>query len=418
MRKFLLAIILFSLFSTRINAQNESYAREILRELCSQQFYGRGYSFDSDKKAANYLINKIKNEGLTPKIQNFPITVNCFEGNAEIVIKKYNLKGGKDFLFNPESKSFYGERNIINFYPQKKKSRKKIDKILSQKDSMFTIIFDTANINKNLITKYLPKIENHNRRISKLEIVPVEKITFQGIATKQNNFTSIKLIKEYTKNTKINIKLDANLKHNYTSQNIITKIDGQIADTFIVITAHYDHIGTMGKNVYFPGAHDNASGAAMLTDLIRHYKSQPLKPYYSMLFIHFSGEEAGLIGSNYYVRNPIEPLNGIKFLINLDMLGSGDDGIMAVNGTVYNNEYQLFNKINKEFNLLKKIDKRPPAPNSDQYFFHKNNVPCIFFYTMGEYKEYHNITDKAENLPMPVYDKIFKLITEFIKNYK
>ena len=418
MRKFLLSIIFLIFLLNQAFGQDQGYARAILQDLCSPQFYGRAYSLKGDKKATEYITQKIKALEFNPQLQYFPITVNCFEGNAEIAIKKHTLKAGKDFLVSPTSKSFYGQRKTINFNPNKKNSIKKINKILSKKDSSYSIIFDTLNASTEIKNKYIPKINNHNRNYSKLEIITTPKITFQGIASKQDNYTTVKIANKLSKKNKINIKLDAELKQSYQSQNIITKIEGQIPDTFIIISAHYDHIGTLGKNTYFPGAHDNGSGTAMLLDLIRHFSQQNIKPYYSIVFINFSGEEVGLVGSEYYVRHPIIPLNKTKFLLNLDMLGSGDDGIMAVNGSIYNKEYQLFVKINQEYQLLKKIDKRGAAANSDHYFFYKKNIPCLFFYTMGQYKEYHNINDKAENLPMPVYDNIFKLITEFIKIYR
>ena len=72
-------------------------------------------------------------------------------------------------------------------------------------------------------------------------------------------------------------------------------------DSFFVFTAHYDHLGTMGASVIFPGAHDNASGVAFLLDLARHFSSTP--PPYSLIFLFLSGEEAGLKGSLYASEN-------------------------------------------------------------------------------------------------------------------
>ncbi len=80
-----------------------------------------------------------------------------------------------------------------------------------------------------------------------------------------------------------------------------------IPDSFLVFSAHYDHLGQMGKDIYFPGANDNASGTSMLLNLAKYYSQN--RPKYSVLFIAFGGEEAGLIGSEYYVKNPLVPLS-------------------------------------------------------------------------------------------------------------
>src|SRR4030095_9120627 len=108
--------------------------------------------------------------------------------------------------------------------------------------------------------------------------------------------------------------------------NVLGMVPGTLyPDSFIVFTAHYDHLGRMGKKALFPGANDNASGSAMIIDLARYYAQPANRPKCSLLFIAFAGEEAGLIGSRYYTENPILPLEQIKFLINLDLMGNGEE---------------------------------------------------------------------------------------------
>ena len=89
----------------------------------------------------------------------------------------------------------------------------------------------------------------------------------------------------------------------------------------------------MGKDVYFPGANDNASGVAMLLNLANYYSKKENQPKCSIAFIAFAGEEAGLLGSKYFSEHPLIPLNKMKFLVNLDLLGTGDEGMMVVNAT-------------------------------------------------------------------------------------
>jgi Zn-dependent M28 family amino/carboxypeptidase len=180
-----------------------------------------------------------------------------------------------------------------------------------------------------------------------------------------------------------------------------------------MFSAHYDHLGRMGKDTYFPGANDNASGCSMLLYLADYFKNHPSK--YNLVFIAFAGEEAGLIGSNYYVQNPLFPLKDIRFLVNLDIMGSGEEGITAVNATLFPKEFELLTRINKKKKYLKAIKSRGPAANSDHYFFTEAGVPAFFIYTMGSNKNYHDVFDKYENLTFSAFENIGNLIIDFVR---
>lgn len=214
--------------------------------------------------------------------------------------------------------------------------------------------------------------------------------------------------------SKINLKVDAELI-NYTAKNVIGNIEGKIADTCIFITAHYDHLGRMGKKTYFPGGNDNASGTSMLLNLMQYFAKKENQPPYTLVFIAFAGEEAGLLGSEYYTNHPSKDLEKIKFLLNLDLMGTGDDGIMVVNGSVFEKEFSLMEKINSEQQLLKTVGKRGKAQNSDHYYFTEKGVPSFFLYTTGGRTAYHDIYDDGPGLPLTKFKEVFKLISTFIK---
>ena len=146
------------------------------------------------------------------------------------------------------------------------------------------------------------------------------------MSTDLSNVTTIDLLKDSFPGEKNHIEVDIENRFfkAFKSQNLCGYVQGtQFPDSFVVFTAHYDHLGAMGKDAYFPGANDNASGVSMLLNLARYYKAHPAK--YSVVFLFFSGEEAGLLGSKYYSEHPLFPLSTIKFLTNLDLLGTGDD---------------------------------------------------------------------------------------------
>jgi Zn-dependent M28 family amino/carboxypeptidase len=183
-------------------------------------------------------------------------------------------------------------------------------------------------------------------------------------------------------------------------------------DSFLVVTAHYDHLGKMGDFAIFPGANDNASGVAMMLDLAKTFSKKP--PKYSVLFIAFAGEEAGLLGSLYYTENPVLPLSKIKFLLNLDLMATGDKGLTAVNGTVHPELFDLLRTCNSIGSYLPVINARGKASNSDHYYFSEKGVPSMFIYLMGDYHQYHDVGDTYEAVTFSKYNEAFLLMKEFL----
>jgi Zn-dependent M28 family amino/carboxypeptidase len=170
----------------------------------------------------------------------------------------------------------------------------------------------------------------------------------------------------------------------------------------------------MGKDVYFPGGNDNASGNAMIISLAEEFLKKPLKKY-NILFVAFAGEEVGLLGSKYMVERSIIPLNEIRFMLNLDIMGSGEEGITVVNSTLFPKEFKALRKLNKKLNAVPLVKPRGPAANSDHYFFTEANVPAFFIYTMGTNKHYHDIFDTYNELSFSAFDKLSMLFEHFIR---
>jgi len=133
-----------------------------------------------------------------------------------------------------------------------------------------------------------------------------------------------------------------------------------------------------------------------------------------MVFLALSAEEPGLLGSQYFTENPIFDLKTIKFLLNIDMAGNGDQGITVVNGTIYREKFDLLQHINNEFHYLKQVKIRGEACNSDHCPFYKKGVPCFFIYTMGGVSFYHDVFDRSETLPLSSFSNYFSLLSKFI----
>ena len=249
--------------------------------------------------------------------------------------------------------------------------------------------------------------------LPKLIIFTEEKKLTHTINTELDDFNSLIFIDSVIQN-KEQLEIEANHHwiENFPCKNIIASVKGKNTDSFIVYSAHYDHLGMQGEAI-FPGASDNASGVSMIMNLATYFAKN--KPNYTTYFILFSGEEAGLLGSNYFTSHPTFAIEKIKMLVNIDIMGNAEKGITVVNGEVYKPQFNLLSSINAENHLLPEIKSRGKAANSDHYFFSEKGIPAIFIYSMGGQGYYHDIYDKAEALQFTHYEKMFTLLLEFGK---
>ena len=121
------------------------------------------------------------------------------------------------------------------------------------------------------------------------------------------------------------------------------------------------------------------------------------------------------MGSKFYVDNPLFPLEDVKFVLNLDILGTGDEGITVVNGVQHKKLFKKLTSINSKQQYLAKVKIRGRAANSDHYWFSQLGIPAFFVYTMGGIKAYHDVYDKSQTLPFSEFDDLYHLLIEFIE---
>ncbi|OFX54771.1 MAG: hypothetical protein A2046_00555 [Bacteroidetes bacterium GWA2_30_7] len=424
MKLLYILVIIYVLLFKIINAQDISYARKIIDELSSEKFHGRGYTFNGDKKAAKYIANQLKENHINPikgnYFQPFKINVNTFSSAIKLQINGVELIPGVDFILSSSSKECKGSYSVIILDSTIINNDIKYEKFLEKKYSDSFLLIDTSGVINSERKSNILNLEKTNIFAAKGIIVIANKLIF-SVSTTESDFCTLYLKKALYRKLNFPIKnLEINFKNkfieNHETQNVAGIING-ISDSLIVFTSHYDHLGTMGNNVFFPGANDNCSGVSLNLSLAKHYANiDTLK--YSIAFLFFGAEEAGILGSKYFTEHPLFQLSKIKFLINLDLVGTGDDGICIVNGSVLKNEFSLFNKINAEKNLFPLIKSRGEAANSDHYFFYKSGVKSIFIYTLGGIGEYHNPFDISKTLPLTRYKELFTLLTEFVKLYE
>lgn len=417
-------LLLCSLICINLNGQNKVFAKEIVKTLTSEDYAGRGYVNDGHNKAANYIAEKFKELGLegfdSDYKQEFQIDVNTFNGNSDVKIDGKLMYAGVDFIVDPSCPSIKGKYDLVWLNPKIVGNTNKMMKFSSKDFKNSFLIIDKTGITDSTQLNFLNGMLYNPFKAKGIVLVQNEKFTW-GISKRQHNYPILYIKKNLISfsNKKIELNIDATLKQGEITQNVLGYVKGtEKPDSFIVFSAHYDHIGMLGEDAIFPGANDNASGTSMIIDLARHYALPENKPKTSILFIAFGAEEVGLLGSKFYVQKPYFPLEKILFQINTDIMGTGDDGITMVNATKNPDIYQAFKKINDKKKYLKRIKKRGKAANSDHHPFDKKGVKAIFLYTMGGSKAYHDIYDTGENLTLSKYNEVFQLITDFIEEYK
>lgn len=404
-------------FSQHSYSQNISYAKSIVDTLTSSFFEGRGAVNNGEQKSSQFILEEFKKLELKPIndnfLQKFNYSINTFPGELTVEVGQKKLSAGIDFLVLPQSCKMQGEFQLIWYSESNIPTKKELKKLANERffENKFVVI---DNLNDSTKKEEFEILKLNTIGASGIILLEETKLT-QRISTKLTDFVTLKIMRtalnSFSKTITVNI--DQQFLPNYTSQNVIGKLIGtKEPDSVLVFSAHYDHLGKMGKDVYFPGANDNASGVAMLLNLAEYYSKN--RPEKTMIFMAFGAEESGLLGSKYYTENPLFPLKNINFLLNLDLMGTGIDGIQVVNGSVFQPQFDKLVAINSEKNYLTQIKIRGKAANSDHYWFSEHGVPAFFIYTLGGISAYHDVYDVSSTLPLTKFEDCFKLIKDFV----
>ncbi len=409
-------LLVFLFFSFIVSAQTpQEYGKVMVAKLASPEFYGRGYVNDGCGIAADFIESKFKEYGLKAYNgnykQEFSFDVNTFPTVVEMSIDGIELVTGKEFVVSPISGSSKGKYSLMWI------DSTNFPKIIEDMKSMrmggsTAFIFDHKGItDKELLGKF-NEFKYYLTSIGPVITIEEEKFTWSvGRQSVKNTMVSVLRTKVSKDIEEVSFNIQQKLEKDYEVANVIGYIEGKCKKESIVISAHYDHLGMMGQKVYFPGANDNASGTSMLLYLAKYYATH--QPKHNIVFMSFAGEEAGILGSKYYTEHPLFPLEKIKFLTNLDLAGTGDEGITVVNATLHKKQFKKLGKINIKENYLEKVKLRGPAANSDHYFFTQKGVPAFFIYTNGGIKAYHDVYDKSETLPLTEFNDYSQLLIDF-----
>jgi Zn-dependent M28 family amino/carboxypeptidase len=203
------------------------------------------------------------------------------------------------------------------------------------------------------------------------------------------------------------------------ASNIVGFIPGQESEKLIVITAHYDHLGTTEAGLIFNGADDNASGTAALLAMAEYFNRH--KPKVSLVFAALDAEEMGLQGARALVRDFPFPLENVLLNINMDMISRNDKNELYAAGTRhYPHLKPALEKASKGAKVRLKFGHDEPGTGSDDWTnasdhaaFHEKGIPFIYF-GVEDHADYHKDTDTFENIDSDFYYQAVRLIIKCV----
>ena len=416
---YLISALLLVGSAMQLQAQDLAHYQRIVKSLSSAKYQGRGYAKNGANKAGRFLQKEYQKAGVDEVIlQPFTININTFPGRMEMWADGKKLQAGVDFSMREYSPGVKGEFPVYH-----------VDTLNFDAERMYADLQKPEYANALVCCDFWFSYK-HRQEFSRLQ--RVGECTNAGLL--QTWTSPIKFYKAYGEKVvdkpivwvtpeaiegvkSVCLNVDHQFLNDYELFNVIAKVLGERHDSCYVFTAHYDHLGNLGKKVFYPGANDNASGTATLVTLAAYYAKH--RPPYDMYFLSFSGEDANLRGSEFFANHPIVPLEQIKYLFNIDMIGDdnpvqycevSDEGLRG---------YQLLEQINGQKQYFKALNRGELAANSDHYPFAKRHVPCIFLENENgtAFPYYHTIYDDWQHAVFDSYEPVFRLVTDFIEKY-
>lgn len=417
MKKILVILFVALAATTSCYAQDNTSYKRIVKELSSKRYQGRGYARHGVIKAGNYIERQFVKAGVDEVVrQPYAIDINTFPGKMNMWADGHKLVPGTDFVMREFSPGVKGTYRL--YY---------VDTAHYDGEQMFADLAKPENEGAMVVCDFWFSYK-HARDFKKLQTngycnnsgvifvwnTPLkfykaygERVIDKPVVWVDNNFD--RSTKEVT------FDIEHRFMKGYASYNIIAKVEGERHDQCYVVTAHYDHLGNMGRHLYFPGANDNASGTAAIITLAAHYAKH--KPQYDIYFIAFSGEEAGLRGSTYFAKHPTFDLAKVRYLFNLDMIGDNNPDQYVEVSQEGMDGFHKMERIAKEQQLFHSLKLGELASNSDHYPFAERHVPCILFENEEgvTFPDYHTPRDNYKNAVFTTYPSIFKLVTGIIE---
>jgi hypothetical protein len=461
----LLPLAVFSQENITLEVSKQRIIRDVYT-LASDSLEGRKFNQIGHSKAVNYIVSEFQKAGLKGAngyIQEIPVSktltgATVIEVNSRKLYNKVNFSFASSVPVQAQVNfplKFMGWEKQIPRTPQGdtalhifsssvKDGMKRVAEVASATGSTYFFLTLGKNEAKNtrLISAeanaenmYYPQgvfsMGSKKHKWLK-DFIPEENSSVKVFLTKQQELKSIYgaelggVLKEIAENGENNViftktpmvNLSANISFpNRDSvlfdRNILGYIEGtDLKDEYIILCAHYDHLGSKGSKIYY-GADDNASGTAAIMELARvlsEARDNGAEFRRSIVFIAFGAEETGLNGSHYYVSNPTFPIEKTVMVMNFDMVGRPEKVAGNSNhifSITYNmgslNALRTLREVSSQLNGFKVLtsmtlkDKILYKMGSDHYPFTKKGVPALVF-TTSTHNDYHKVTDTPDKI--------------------
>ncbi|MDO5443066.1 MAG: DUF4910 domain-containing protein [Bacteroidia bacterium] len=416
-RTALVAAAMLSAFA--LQAQDQKHFEKIVAELSSARYQGRGYARDGVLKAGKYIAREFRKAGADEVIlQPFALDVNTFPGKVKMSADGRKLTPGVDFVMREYSPGVHASGKLYRIDTLNYDSEKIFADLAKPENEGCFVVCDFWYTYKH--SKDFSKMQSFGEcRNAGMVYTWSEPLKFyKAYAEKVVDKPIIWTTEEAIEGVEsISADVDNKFLKDYVSDNVIAKVEGARHDSCYVFTAHYDHLGNLGRRLYYPGANDNASGTAGIITLAEYYAAN--RPEFDMYFVAFSGEDTNLRGSTWFVNHPVVPLESIKYLFNLDMIGDNNPVQYCETSDEGQDGFNRFEAINSTKHYFKGFDHGELAANSDHYPFAQKHVPCIFFENESgdAFPFYHTWQDNVKTMRLETYIPLMNLIKDFISEY-
>ena len=421
MKKILIPLlVLLGLVTVQAEAQDLVHYKKIVKELSSSRYQGRGYARDGANKAGKYLEKEFRRVGVDAVTrQHFTLDINTFAGRMKLSVDGRKMVPGTDFTLREYSPGVHGTYNLYHIDTLNYNSEKLFrDLALPENKDVFVVCdfwftykhkedfqklqSEDGCTNAGLILTWDEPLKFYKAYGEKVNPKPVLWLLSNQIPRGSKTITA---------------DIDNEFFQGYRCFNVIASVEGASHDSCFVFTAHYDHLGNLGRRLYYPGANDNASGTATIVTLAEYFVKH--RPRFDMFFIAFSGEDANLRGSEYYAQRPVSPMERIKYLVNVDMIGDNNPALYCETSDQGQRGFELIERINADKHYFTSLNHGKLAANSDHYPFAMRGIPCIFLENEegDAFPYYHTPLDNWKNAVFDSYEPVFRLIVDFIEQY-
>ncbi len=412
-------VLLLTVVSVQVYAQDMVHYKRVVKELSSAKYQGRGYARGGANKAGKFLRKDFAKAGADEVIcQPFVLDINTFPGKMKLSVDGKKMIPGVDFTMREFAPGFRGTFPI--YY---------IDTLNYNSEKIFSDLSLPENKDAFVVCDFMFSYKHGAdfKRLQSKDGAPNAGIIFtwdeplkfyKAYGERVGDKPVMWVPHRFPRDARtLTADIENKFLDDYECFNVIAKVEGRRHDSCYVFTAHYDHLGNLGRRVYYAGANDNASGTAAIVTFAAYYAKN--RPEYDMYFIAFSGEDAYLRGSEWYVDHPVVPLGSIRYLFNIDMIGDNNPVQYCEVSDEGMRGYALFENINDEAAYFKALNRGKLAGNSDHYPFAVRHVPCIFLENEegDTFKYYHTIHDTWENAVFDSYEPVFRLVRDFIERY-